>query len=107
VSRGQCSFVQKAMHAEQAGALVMLVVNDSNESFIMTVPRHCSHPLFACPLPNSFLSERSIPTTEHEGARIRHTNVSHTHCRTTELGARLLSMPFSSPQLMALYAPEP
>ncbi|KAJ1493905.1 hypothetical protein T484DRAFT_1878530 [Baffinella frigidus] len=36
VDRGKCSFVQKAIHVQQSGALAMVVVNDSNESFIMT-----------------------------------------------------------------------
>ena len=36
VDRGRCSFVQKAVHAEQAGALAVIIANDSNEYFIMT-----------------------------------------------------------------------
>ncbi|EKX41472.1 hypothetical protein GUITHDRAFT_112443 [Guillardia theta CCMP2712] len=36
VDRGQCSFLQKAIHAEQAGALAMIIVNDTNDYFIMT-----------------------------------------------------------------------
>lgn len=35
--RGKCSFSQKAVHVQQAGGLIMLVINDSDEQFIMTV----------------------------------------------------------------------
>eukprot|EP00287_Rhodomonas_sp_CCMP768_P004171 CAMPEP_0196730580 /NCGR_PEP_ID=MMETSP1091-20130531/10604_1 /TAXON_ID=302021 /ORGANISM="Rhodomonas sp., Strain CCMP768" /LENGTH=170 /DNA_ID=CAMNT_0042073611 /DNA_START=143 /DNA_END=655 /DNA_ORIENTATION=+ len=36
VDRGKCSFIQKAVHVEQAGGIGMLVANDSDDYFVMT-----------------------------------------------------------------------